>query len=210
MLNLNGFAKEVHENAVAHGWWDIPRPFCEISTLIHSEWSEALEEMRARRPMRYFSCAGGIDQIDCDGHPSMEQGDVCVQDVYKACNYRKEKPEGIAVEIIDGCIRVLDWFGFVGKSNFPDSVDSLIEMMSEEWIRAISEYSLPQLISDLHGLTVDACRAFDYAERAENMQDILSVAFCWIDAQGFDVEALLLEKHEYNKSRPYRHGGKVL
>lgn len=27
---------------------------------------------------------------------------------------------------------------------------------------------------------------------------------------GIDLDAALIEKHEYNKSRPYRHGGKVI
>lgn len=27
---------------------------------------------------------------------------------------------------------------------------------------------------------------------------------------GIDLESLILQKHEYNKTRPYRHGGKVL
>lgn len=27
---------------------------------------------------------------------------------------------------------------------------------------------------------------------------------------GIDLEAAITEKHEYNKSRPYRHGGKVI
>jgi hypothetical protein len=28
--------------------------------------------------------------------------------------------------------------------------------------------------------------------------------------QGIDIEAIIKEKHEYNKSRPYKHGGKVI
>lgn len=27
---------------------------------------------------------------------------------------------------------------------------------------------------------------------------------------GIDLEAAILEKHEYNKTRPYKHGGKVI
>ena len=43
-MTVNEFAKEVHENAVAHGWWETARSFPEVAALIHSEVSEALEE----------------------------------------------------------------------------------------------------------------------------------------------------------------------
>ena len=79
---LYKLAKEIHENAVAHGWWDEPRNLLEIVALCHSELSEAVEEYRAGRPMVWAN----------------EDG----------------KPEGIATEMADCLIRVLDWFGHEG------------------------------------------------------------------------------------------------
>lgn len=48
---INEFMQEVHQNAVDHGFWEEERPIEEIISLIHSEWSETLEEYRADRPM---------------------------------------------------------------------------------------------------------------------------------------------------------------
>lgn len=111
-MTLNEWAKEIHENAVAHGWWDKSRNFGEIVALCHSELSEAFEEYRNDKPMLYFA--------------KHEEGEVAV------------KPEGVAVEMIDCVIRILDWCA----------------------------------------------------------------------SEGIDVEKILELKHEYNKTRPYRHGGK--
>ena len=30
----------------------------------------------------------------------------------------------------------------------------------------------------------------------------------WLEDQGVDMDEILRLKHEYNKTRPYRHGGK--
>lgn len=126
-MNINEFAKEIHQNAVEHGWWDEPRTFGEIVALCHSELSEALEEYRAGNrirpgqptPMVYYSGAGYVATAPTE-----------------CC----KKPEGIAVEMADCLIRILDWAG----------------------------------------------------------------------KEGLDMDAIVSEKMEYNKTRPYRHGGKVL
>lgn len=94
-MTVNEFAKEVHENAVAHGWWETARSF-----------PEAVCEFE-----------GACDKDEKTG--------TC-------------KPEGVAVELCDAIIRILDYLAYMGV----------------------------------------------------------------------DVEAVLMAKHEYNKGREYRHGGK--
>lgn len=122
-MNINEIAKEIHENAVAHGWWDEERTFGDIIALCHSELSEALEEYRNGRPMVY------ADDFDNEL--------IRITDVSQ---FDGRKPEGIAVELADCIIRILDYCGH----------------------------------------------------------------------EGIDIEQAIKIKHEYNKSRPYRHGGKVI
>ncbi len=120
-MSIKELVKEIHENAVAHGWWDEERSFGDIIALCHSELSEALEEYRDRKPNLYFTEVNGFV-------------------VTEMSERRGEKLEGIAVELADCIIRI-----------------------------------------------------FDYCGKA-----------------GIDIEEVIKAKHEYNKSRPYRHGGKKL
>lgn len=103
-MNLNEYTKKIHDNSVAHGWWDEERSFGDIVALCHSELSEALEEYRAGRPMEWHECG-------LDGYPCESRNCEC-----PSCgeSMKIEKPEGIAVEMADCLIRILDWFGKEG------------------------------------------------------------------------------------------------
>ena len=194
-MNLNEFAREVHANAVAHGWWETERYPAEIIALIHSEWSEALEEYRAGRPMVWHECMD-------EGQAPEDRPVVCEQctDCYyygKECEYRGKKPEGIAVELIDGCIRILDFAAHEKVSLKFREMDPL-------------QPTLPKLIADLHFCTSFALndverdgRIIEHVCIREWLGAAVYEAFRYIRAHGISPE-----KHEYNKTRPYRHGGK--
>jgi len=46
MKSIKQWQKEIHDNAMAHGWWTPPRSIPVTLCLIHSEISEALEAYR--------------------------------------------------------------------------------------------------------------------------------------------------------------------
>lgn len=94
-MTISELVTRAHANAVNHGFWN-PSP--EIGTciaLIHSELSEALEEVRAGKPYVYFKEVNGFTVTDL-------------------AERRGEKPEGIAVELADAVIRIADLCGFLG------------------------------------------------------------------------------------------------
>lgn len=45
---------------------------------------------------------------------------------------------------------------------------------------------------------------------AVEMADCIIRILDWCDKEGVDIQAILEEKHAYNKTRPYKHGGKVI
>lgn len=161
-------AERIHQNAVKHGWWEEERPEYEILALIHSEWSEALEEYRHGRDMVWYGEGG--------------------------------KPEGIAVELVDGVIRVLDWMGKVGMQYEP---------LKEGWMPNVEEAQVPELVSELHFLTAMALDSSGSAMIRFYLCAIIQTVNEWIDRNGVDFAEVLEIKMVYNEKRPYRHGGLV-
>lgn len=116
---LNDLSKEIHKNAIDHGFWDHPRPSTpETIALCHSELSEALEEYRDRKPMAYTVC-------DLCPHRPKAGWNCAMLD---RCEHKdtRDKPEGVAVEMIDCMIRILDWCGY-----HEIDVDTLIKAKME-------------------------------------------------------------------------------
>lgn len=188
MLDLNAFAKEVHAVSVEHGWWE-GEENNDIDTkiaLIHAEWSEALEEYRDGRPMVWHRCReGGEEEPVCVEKACaawMNEGcDICVRD---------NKPEGIAVELVDGVIRILDLMAAKDK-----------DFAQVGYVYGVKR-TLPQLVAVLHHATAIS------AGSAGWLSSCIEAVREWLEDQGVDMDEILRLKHEYNKTRSYRHGGK--
>ena len=207
---INELAKAVHENAVAHGWWDDEREAPEIIALIHSEWSEALEEARAGRPLAYI-----IANTDVYRDPEELVVPRNAEGKY-ITPWGKEyhgKPEGVAVELIDGCIRILDLMGKMKVDTQDDDTDTPSEIESlyeENFSSEVKDTPLPHTVAYLHLLTSSALisGAVEGDINPWKLLQAMALALSWVRNQGLDPLAILLEKHEFNKSRPYKHGKK--
>lgn len=108
-MDLNELAKEAHQISVEHGWWSPEPSFGDLVALMHSELSEALEEYRAGRPMVWHDCMTSDDDTPCTKEGC---GDWYNGKCELTC--LSPKPEGIAVELADCIIRILDWAGKEG------------------------------------------------------------------------------------------------
>lgn len=217
-MTIKELATQIHDNAVKHGWWDVERSEAEITALIHSEWSEALEEARNGRPDAYIEVNMSLaPQIETH----MERIERGPDGIY--CKgeklYTGRKPEGVCVEIIDGVIRILDRLGRdADEAERTYGHDAQIEAFyTPGWIEAnrvrytgqhghdvwdhlfTADWEVPEkaaeVICDLHYYTANEMEHF-----------ALALALNYVKRRGIDPLELLLEKHEYNKGRPYKHG----
>ena len=113
-LTIRTLVAEALQNATKHGFWDTPLEFGTSIALIHSELSEALEEVRKGRPAIYYPCnAGGIC---CEDDGSAH----CGSRVYNSespeifCKAKSKKPEGYAIELADAVICIANLCGYMG------------------------------------------------------------------------------------------------
>lgn len=205
-MKMNNFAAEVHQNAVEHGWWDEKRSYGEIIALCHSELSEALEEFRAKRPMVWQHCQ--TSPVPCVREGC---GDWC--DGVCEINALDKKPEGIAVELADCIIRILDWFGKEEMDTISLLKEASRAVLCDVPARLYAS-SLGDYISRWHLLLSLAfacwCRGSGSHACALRMALCVVEIMEWAKREGVCMEEILTMKHAYNQTRPYRHGGKAL
>lgn len=200
-MNISKMIQQVHENAVNHGWWETDRSISESIVLIHSEWSEAVEEARAGRPMVWYSEAATPF--------AKKEENLKLNGEVKAVR----KPEGIAVELIDGVIRIFDLFGKMGYRPSRDTIDQMMRAtkVSNPLLKATTP--LVEVVAAAHSLTATAGDGLNAGKEPFQiclgaLEACAGMVMLWLKLQGEDPVAILEEKHRYNVTRPYKHGKK--
>ena len=196
-MNLAELQREAHVIAKEKGWWDEdkPRTFGDCIALVHSELSEALEwyrEWDSVRPMKEESPQYGLDDPE----------------------HGKYKPVGVPSELADVVIRVADMADWEGVE-LQSEIETLRRENDE---RDMTGRTFGDWISDLH-----ASLSFSYASREwdgyaangfPSWEELLADCVAGVQRMaahyGIDLEAAIEAKMAYNRTRPYRHGGKAL
>ena len=119
-----------------------------------------------------------------------------------------DKPEGIAIELIDAVIRICDFMkhrGLAFKKPFDESAKAKLELPV---LAAILHAFISSLILD-EGISFEDGSIINDFQIGETMSRFCCIVHDWLDIRGFDMWQLLEIKHSYNQTRPYRHGNKV-
>lgn len=104
--HLSKLAKRIHATAVEKGWYDEDRTFGDEIALCHSELSEALEAFRdfGDPTMTYRTFDGSMEfEADAENQTGMVRYLEHINN-----GFDLGKPEGVASELADVIIRVLD------------------------------------------------------------------------------------------------------
>jgi hypothetical protein len=171
------------------GWNEDPLPLPHLVILFQTELAEAMEEYRKRHApdLIYYKTQG-------DDKPA--------------------KPEGIPIEIADFVIRVLHAAGRYGFGHL---------LVSAEPVYLFDEREGESIPSDLALLAVRASKLalWSFArpgkpigeiqklELAAQCASMIAASERFARRWGFDLWAAVDEKHAFNLTREWRHGGKI-
>lgn len=188
-MNLSELVKQAHETAVEKGWYDEHKPFDDLIALCHSELSEALEEYRKNVPGGKLNRDPMSIYYSGDGYVSSDKTLRCL------------KPEGIPIELADVVIRIADMLGYY-------KVDVITLETKDRTSPTFGEF-----ISSMHYVL---SQAYHYGTSGDdiNRNICLIAAINFIQSyakiNGIDLDEAIRIKMEYNKTRPYKHGNKVI
>lgn len=181
-MDYDKLIRDSHSLAKEKGWWDNSRSLADITLLIQSEISEALEDYRNGR---------GLTEI-------------WYEEKTKASGTVDKKPCGIPIELADAAIRIGDT---AGHYKWPLKSQSRTPEANFTTGLARINSCVSKVFDSTTGVWISAG---DDPVQASYLSDAINHLFAVCQGCGIDLEAAIAEKHEYNITRPHRHGGKLL
>lgn len=195
---------EVREWTIRKGWRGVNAPsrtFGDDMSLLHSEVSEMLEAYRTNKLDRWSVWDDGWT-VGGESEHSVEKGTF---------DYHNAKPEGVASELADTLIRLLDNYA-EWRVQPPEG--------EVEWIDEEKFKSFGDATDYLHNLISNCSQAVEaYSEMSATfLQEIIGDRFDAIlvgiqivsKFYELDLEEEYEAKMKYNETREHRHGGKNL
>ena len=194
-MNLAELQKEAHAIAKDHGWYDTERTFGDLIALVHSELGAALEAYRDHGLSTMARCWGGWGYVL---HPVDEE---CF-----GGGRHSAKREGVPSELADVVIRVADMAEYydwdLSGWEDVDTSHNIIAPTFGDWICLIH--------ASLSFAFVGTCTTLQRSEWIGPLKAALRLVHDMAADYGIDLDAAIEAKMQYNRSRPYRHGGKAL
>lgn len=205
MKELNALRDEVFAINKANGWHDEKRAFGELIALVHSEVSEALEDYRNGKAINEVWYEYKRKELFGE-----EFHEILISDEPTELGMYGEivvlgKPCGIPSELADIVIRILDICGLYGWN-----LDNLSGQPNELMIA--QNFGTNLTIMHMH--LSDAFRNREIDRDSDAAAVELLNTICIVEEmckrEEIDLDKIIREKLEYNKTRGYKHGGKVI
>jgi hypothetical protein len=195
MLKLsNELRDEIHAIAVEHGWHETKQPSSHWLCLVISELMEAVEADRKGIKSQIVRFNKDMDYLIHEFKLYGERYNKAFMDEFS--RYIKDTVED---ELADAVIRLLDFAGETGTDI--DLMANLLEH-NERYV-ATADTRFTGFIFALCGILTNDERNIDWVIR-NSLQRIDYIC----RSLGIDLNPFIRLKIEYNRLRPYKHGGK--
>ncbi len=203
--DYNVFARECHEISASKGWIALKRTDAQLTNLMISELSEALEEFRAKRPLTETYYVGKKKDGTKVEFRNGEQC-PCGPDDLVDTNL---KPEGIGIELADAIIRIAQYFG-TNEMDLNAAREAVAIVPQTDFNEAIADATLYCAKARMHSPEYASHEAVGRGklglELAKAFRSIET--FCF--SVGIDLWAAVAEKNAFNRLRPHLHGNKAI
>ena len=183
-IDLNSYRDRAYQNAVNHGWHEEEKSEAHWMCLVISELMEAVEADRV----------GNYADIE-----AFEKNEMRGLDFRE--NFERYIKDTVQDELADACIRILDLAGLRGLDLGEIRTD---ELESAEgffnWTFTESMYYIVSIIAEKGIMDWKEFRSYLYACIGEIL------VYCV--QHEIDIFWFIEQKMKYNKTRPFKHGGK--